>query len=299
MSLEEAQSRKEALQAERLGTHGTTAERVKERAAAAEQSRTRGMTLPERIKHYTLETLGRGPEWQYKQAVAEMYRTVEDARTVAANSQDLLKEYIGLQKELQHRLRVDQQILSCNIAQISHYERIASDTETKLLSAEAASMYGITTTEALALHSELSAAQEKLIELNSESNMVTMQILTADDELANLTNTVTGIQQQTATFNQQRIALEAYSRQADAQSRLVKGLRGFSAMREVYEQCAIVQEAVSELQAQMRNPAFEPLPLQDRIRSPQPPKRSVGNKQYWQENMVRALPYLRSASKKE
>ncbi len=295
MSLEEAQSRKEALQAERNRAPGsaTASERVSSRAQEAQDSLTRGMNLIDKIKHYSLEIMGRGPQWQYQQLVKEMSATVADARIVSANAQTLLKEYTSQQKELQHNLRIDRQLLSCNLAEISHYDRIVSDSEAKLDRAEAASMYGVTTAEALTLHAELSGAQEKLIELHADSNMKSMQIITTCDEISNLTNTVQGIQQQAATFNQQRIALEAYSRQADAQSRLVKGLTGVQELRDVYQRLAVSHEKVTEMQTKLRSPALAPLPTEDRISSP-PAVKSIAGKEYWQEQLSRTLPYMRS-----
>ena len=115
-------------------------------------------------------------------------------------------------------------MLSCNIVQISHYESMMATIEGKLQEADTISVYGISTTEAFALHGERSSAQEILIELNAESNTLTMQIMTTNEEMINIGNTLRIVQQQASEFNGQKIRLDAYRRQVEARQTLDRAL---------------------------------------------------------------------------
>ncbi len=294
MSLEEAQSRKETLLAERSRIATSATDRSRANSQSTMDTFTRGLTLAERITYHARNLAGRGPEWQYRQRLSEMQTTVEDARVVSENATVLLKEYLGQQKVLQHQIRVDQQLLNCNIAQISQYTKIATDNELKMAQANDASVYGITATEAFSLHGELSQAQEKIIELEADSNLVTMRIIAAQNELANVSNTMRAVEKQSAAFAMQRTALEGHNLQAKAQERLVKGVQGTRAMQDVYHKIAVVYEGVKELETKLRISTITPLAPEDKIPEPENVTKAVANKQYWQEQLSRTLPYLRN-----
>jgi hypothetical protein len=291
MTKEDAQKRKEELEAERQKLDGSPATRIAARKEARLRDETRGMSALEKISLRIREFIGRGPAFEYAQQLNEMRATAADAGHVSKNLRELVIEYTTQRKDAQHRLRIFQNLVGCNYVMIQDLNKSKVELETRLESLNGGSVFGATMSEAMQVYNDLNATTEKLIDLNAETNQYTTEVLVAQEELQSLEERSTVIQQQHADFNQQRVRFEATLRTAEMQERIVHGLKGVSGVQDLYERCAILADETRTMGEKVRTPIIEQLPREDLIPPIKTAKPRIAGKEYWQENLERVLPF--------